>query len=68
MKVISRSRGGQVAPPPPTAMKLLHLATSSGRGQRSDLTSMSSVDFNNASAVMIDVYETSLGEETRLSQ
>ena len=67
MKVISRSRGGQVAPPPPSTMKILHLTTSGGEGEGSDVSccgsSISSLDFNGASAVMIDVEEMSLGVE-----
>jgi len=51
-----------VAAPPPTAMKILHLTTSSG-GEGSG-SSISSADFSSASAVMIDVGGMmSLGDE-----
>jgi len=61
MKVISRSRGGQLAPPPPTTMKILHVTTSSG-DERSNSSgfkssSISSLDLKCASAVLIDVEE-----------
>ena len=62
MKEIPRSRGGQVAVPPPTTMKLLHLTTSS-RDERDFKTSISSLDLKSASAVLIDMNRASLCDE-----
>ena len=55
-----------MAPPPPATMKVLHLTTSGGSGgSNSDgfKSSISSLDLRSASAVLIDVEETSLCDE-----
>ena len=57
-----------MAPAPPTAMKILHLATSSGGDGSSFKSCMSSLDLKSASAVLIDVQRSSMCDERFLRQ
>jgi len=73
MKVNLRSRGGELHAPP-TKMKILHVTTTTSSGESDASNSsgfksyISSSDLKNASAVLIEVEGTSLGDERRIQR